>query len=184
MSKLPKSASERASEYMEAIRGSTTGHYAKGEVLSMLNTIAQCPTTAKIDPIQTPEDDDTGIMSVEVPQLRRGDVVWFKLVGGKGRPWVVLHSDGATVVAIAMSTGEHVPGSAASQCRFWPRSYLGTTVAVLDHEEARKRATRPYTNLRHLREFETELSKLTRLRRSAARKPRNVVRMLVRAVAP
>lgn len=109
---------------------------------------------------------------VEVEEIRRGDVFWHKLVGGKRRPWIVLSVKSDIVLAVALSTGDSAPRMVQAKCRFWAGRWVGTTTTLVTADLAKQSVTRPYTDREHLREIEAHIAELYGLRtikgRSAA----------------
>ena len=151
MSETPQ---ERAKRLMLECDTSGKTNYTKGEVKLILNNFAHMAGPAFL--ADAPEADGCRAPTA-TDTLRRGDVFIARLVGGKVRPWCVLRVSGDTVVAMAMSTGEHVPGQSLSQCRYWPGSYIGGTVTTFTLDFARQEVTRPYTAAAHLRATERAL---------------------------
>ena len=131
---------------VKAISENVKDKYSKAEVLNLLRAL---------------EKDHE---STVVEELRRGDVFWHKLVGGKIRPWIALSVRSELVVAVAMSSGDSAPRMIQAQCRYWQGSWVGTTTTLVNAEEAQKSVTRPYTNLDHLTEIEARIAGLYDLR--------------------
>lgn len=160
----PRDRAKRLKVEIEALPKSS---YTKAEVAAVCSSIAGAPVI---------ESEDMGCRAPEtVTDLRRGDVFIAKLVGGKVRPWIVLSVDvdADIVTAVSMSSGDSAPGMVESQCRFWPRSFIGTTVSLFRQQQARSEVTRPYTNLRHLADVEASIAALYGMRVSP-RVPRAV----------
>lgn len=104
--------------------------------------------------------------AIEVASIRRGDVFWHKLVGGKIRPWVALSCREGLVVAASLSNSAAdvgIPRPVKADCRFWG-GYICTTVSLFHEDEVRKYVAHPYTNLDHLREVEAHIASLLTLR--------------------
>ncbi len=137
----------------EAVAENVKGSYSKAEVLNLLNSLEHEHEVTVVDAI------------------RRGDVFWHKVVGGKKRPWITLSVRSDLVVAVAMSSGNSAPRMVQAQCRFWAGSWIGTTTTLVNAEEARQSITRPYTNLEHLREIEAHVAELHGLRSIKGRRP-------------
>lgn len=138
---------------MKAVKDNVKGTYSKAEVMSLLNSLEH-------------EHE-----AVEVEAIRRGDVFWHKVVGGKMRPWIALSVRSDLVVGIAMSTGDSAPRMVPAQCRFWGGRWVGTTTTLVKADDARMAVTRPYTNPEHLREIEAHLAELHGLRPIKGRRP-------------
>lgn len=122
-----------------AVEESTTGTYTKAETLSLIKSVST--------------DRDV----IEVEQIRRGDVFWHKLVGGKMRPWIALHVNEHSVVAVCLSGGETAAEMTKADCRFWPGDWIGNTISIFRPEEARRAVTRPFTNAQQLADVEAKL---------------------------
>lgn len=150
---MNETASDRARRLMKEVDSASLQNYSKGEVKTILNSIAQCSDIPAVD------DAALGCRApAKVATLMRGDVFIATLVGGKVRPWVVLAVDGDFVSAVALSSGESAPGMIKSKCRYWPSSWIGCTVSAFSLEMATREVTRPYTNLRHLAEVERTIA--------------------------
>lgn len=150
-----ETASQRAARLMREVDGASVGHYTKGEVKTILNSIAACGD----DATEVATADEVGCRApVKLQRLVRGDVFIAKLVGGKVRPWVVLDVSGDSVSALALSSGDTAPGMVKSKCRLWPSSWIGATISAFTVEFAAQEVTRPYTNLRHLAEVERAIA--------------------------
>lgn len=146
-----ETASGRADRLMSEIGEAKQESYSRGEVRTILNSIKML-------------GDGVTEALAEAEYLRRGDVFAFRLVGGKVRPWIVLHVAGDNVSAVAMSSGDSAPGMVPSKCRLWPGSWIGTTVSLFNADDARRSVIRPYTNIQHLREIEARLHSIFGLR--------------------
>lgn len=133
-------------EVHKAVSEAVKGTYNKADVLKILLSLEALHETTVVD------------------DLRRGDVFWHKVVGGKKRPWVTLSVRSDLVVAVAMSSGDSAPRMIPAQCRFWAGTWLGTTTTLVEAETARQAVTRPYSNLDHLRELEAHIAELQGLR--------------------
>lgn len=144
-----------AARLMREVEEKSQANYTKGEVKSILNRIA---TTR--DPASDEDDVGSCRAPATVTELRRGDVFIGRLVGGKVRPWIVLHIADDIVSAVAMSSGDSAPGMTRSECRLWQGSWIGATVTLFKAETAMKEVTRPYTNHRHLAEIEAHVAKI------------------------
>ena len=134
-------------DLMNAVESNPKGSYSKGEVKTILNSVS-----------------GTDFGSIEVDHLKRGDVFSATMVGGKRRPWLTLSVRGGMVVAVAITSATDIPGARPARCRYWPGSYVGSTVSVFDHDFARKSFIRPYSNAADIREIEAELFELHQLR--------------------
>jgi len=133
--------------------------YTKGEVKHHLNNIAALK--------QDPPSVDTGCRApTKVGELRRGDVFIATAIGGKVRPWIVLFVDDGFVSAVSLSTGDSAPNMTKSQCRYWARNWIGSTIAQFTLDHATQEVTRPYTNLVHLSEVQGQLIDRMRLQQS------------------
>ena len=158
---MTETAAQKAERLMQQVSDASKSHYTPGEVRHILNNIA---TTT-----------DLHYAGEEVVAVKRGDTFIAKVTGGKYRPWVVLSVRDEIVCAVAMSSGDRAPRMLKSQCRLWPRAWIGTTVSLFDHDLARKAVSRPYTNAKHLREVEAHvagLMGLRTLRRAGRRRPK------------
>lgn len=136
---------KKVEHWAQEVEESPRESYTKGEVLHILEHLGWAAR------------------SIEIDGLQRGDVFWFKLVGGKPRPWVVLSVRGGVVCAVSMSSTNHMPHAIKSQSRFWP-GWIGTTVSLFHENEARKNVLHPYANRDHLREVEAKVAVLMGLR--------------------
>ena len=153
MSETPQ---ERAKRLMLECDTSGKSHFTKGEVKLILNNFANMPAPGTAAPAVAPDAEGCRAPTT-TETLRRGDVFIARHVGGKVRPWCVLRVSGETVVAMAISSSQSVPGQALSQCRYWPGAYLGGTVGTFALDCARQEVTRPYTAAAHLRATERAL---------------------------
>ena len=150
--KGPKlTSAERASAFFAEVEASEKKSYFPGDVKTMLNIIKQAPGS-DIEAIETTETAETDV--------RYGDVFWSPMLGGKNRPWIVLSVRADIVVAVGMTSYDSVVGAIQSECRYWPKSHIGTTVSVFTQDIARRNVTRPYTNKGHLRKVAKSISKL------------------------
>ncbi|MDE4176375.1 hypothetical protein PXK01_19640 [Phaeobacter sp. PT47_59] len=145
---------ERAKRLMIEVSGSSKETYSKGDVKTMLNSIAG----ASDGPGRAagPISDEGCRAPACLDELRRGDVFIAKAVGGKVRPWIVLRVTDDVVTAVSMSSGDSAPNMVRSECRYWPGGWIGSTLAQFPIEKALAEVTRPYTNLPHLRAVERE----------------------------
>ena len=150
---MTETPQERAKRLMLECDTSGKAHYTKGEVKLLLNNFS-CMSGAAY-PADAPDAEGCRAPTT-TDTLRRGDVFIARHVGGKTRPWCVLRVSGETVVAMALSSGQTVPGQSPSQCRYWPGSYIGGTVTTFTLDFARQEVTRPYTAAAHLRATERE----------------------------
>ncbi len=147
---MTETANSMALRLMREVEDAKKPSYAKGEVKTVLNSIAQA---GKLETL-----DGTCRAPVALKTLRRGDVFIAKVVGGKVRPWITLNVGSEIITAVSMSSGDSAPGMKKSQCRFWPSSWVGSTISAFDMEFASKEVTRPYTNLVHLDEIEASIA--------------------------
>jgi len=152
----PKQMAERL---MGEVERDAKRQYSKGEVKTLLNTIAQRPEPEKAAPKPQVIEEGQSRAPTKVEELRRGDVFIAKFVGGKIRPWIVLQVNEKVVTALAMSSGDHAPNMVPSQCRLWPGRWVGTTVSQFPADLAMAEVTRPYTNWAHLRELEEHVAR-------------------------
>ena len=158
----------RARRLMDEIDTRAQDKFTKGDVKLLLNNIAQMPLSQA-----RPEAPDAeGCRApVLVESIRRGDVFIAKTIGGKVRPWVVLHVSGDVVTATGLSSSESAPGLLPSQCRYWPDAWLGGAVCTFARETATAEVTRPYTARQHLSEVEAAfLSNFGKKRKATVRK--------------
>lgn len=137
--------------WLQRVSQSDQKSYGKRELEIMIKSAVVKAGEGSID------TSTTCRQPISVNDLRRGDVFIHKLVGGKVRPWIVLKIHDDTVTCVAMSSGETVPNSVQSQCRYWPESFICPTVTSVNLKAATKEVTRPYTNLAHLSEIENLL---------------------------
>jgi hypothetical protein len=146
---MTETPQERARRFMDELDLQKGKHFTVGDVKLMLNNIAHMPGQGPLGASRAP---------VAVERIQRGDVFIATLVGGKVRPWIVLHVSGQTVSAVAMtSSDESAPLTFPSRCRFWPGSYIAGTVSNFRLEQACEEVTRPYTARTHLTEIEREI---------------------------
>jgi len=140
-------------KWLKSVKDSDQQSYGKRQIEIMIaSALAKAPEgETSVEPPSTCRDP------ISVTELQRGDVFIHKLVGGKVRPWVVLKVFEDRVTAVAMSTGDHVPGAEKSKCRLWKDSWICPTVTNVSIETATKEVTRPYTALRHLDEIERDI---------------------------
>lgn len=136
-----------AARLMNEIGSGAKGQYTKGEVKTIMNSIAQAGDGAV-------NEAATCRAPVSTDNLLRGDVFIAKAVGGKVRPWIVLNVRDEIVTAVALSSGDTAPAMVRSECRLWPGSWIGSTLSQFSIETAQQEVTRPYTNLSHLRKVE------------------------------
>lgn len=148
-------AHERAARLALEIGARSSKSMATGEVKSLMESIASLGQRE----VGAAQIEDTCRAPVKLDALRRGDVFIAKVTGGKARPWVVLAVCGENVSAVTMSSANSAPNLEPSRCRFWPHSWIGTTVSLFEIEYAGREVTRPYTNLPHLREIEHSISR-------------------------
>ena len=156
--KKAETPQQRAIRLIAEIESASPQHYTKGEVKTILNSIAQIQDRAS-GALNAAAPDEGCRGPVETKTLLRGDVFIAKLVGGKVRPWIALRITGKVVVAVAVSSGDHFPGAIPAKCRFWPGNWIGSTVSLFDLAVAVQEVTRPYTNARHLQEIEANVAK-------------------------
>lgn len=148
---MTETPTERAARFMGLVDENEKKTYSKGEVRHFLNEIQKMRLA----------ESSTG---VEVQKIKRGDVFMGSMVGGKLRPWVVLHVLEHSVSALAMSgNGESAPQARKSQCRYWPASFLGFTISLFPKNTAMASVTRPYTARAHLTSVERDLVSLMKL---------------------
>lgn len=145
---------DRAKRFMNEVSESSKETYPKGDVKTMLNNIVG----ASGIPVRSANNfSDEGCRAPAcLDELRRGDVFIAKAVGGKVRPWIVLRAADDVVTAVSMSSGDSAPNMVRSECRYWPGSWIGSTLAQFPIDKALAEVTRPYTNLPHLRAVERE----------------------------
>jgi hypothetical protein len=151
---MTETAKARAARLMEEVGSGSQERYSRGEVKTILNAVAQSPDAAASEPKNGDEDCRA---PASLDELRRGDVFIAKLVGGKVRPWVVLQTNDDVVTAVALSSGDSAPNMTRSECRYWPASWIGSTISQFSIEAAQREVTRPYTNLAHLRAVERQI---------------------------
>ena len=118
------------------------GSYNRGEVKQILDSI-------------TPDK-----MLASVPSLKVGDVFYYRVVGGKSRPWAALWVRRGLVGAATITHSENLPMSHKSQCRFYLDSYIGPTITVIDQERVLDAVTIPYSNKKHLKEVKESIKSL------------------------
>lgn len=147
-----ENAGARAFRIMGEISDASKGTYSKGELKTILNSISAVGS------------GDSCNSECHADSMRRGDVFIAKLVGGKVRPWITLSVRSEVVVAVAMSSSDSAPRMTKAKSRFWPGSWIGSTVSAFDESTARLQVTRPYSNDAHLREVERHLHSLMGLR--------------------
>jgi len=147
-------AHERAARLAVEIGLRASKSMSTGEAKSLMESVASLGGRDGSQPIE-----DTCRAPVKLDALQRGDVFLAKVTGGKLRPWVVLGICGGNVSAVTMSSAESAPNVLKSECRFWPDSWIGTTVSLFDMEYACQEVTRPYTNMAHLRQVEVNFAK-------------------------
>lgn len=140
--------------WLKNVKESDQQTYGKRQLEIMIGSALEKAPASELHVEATPS---TCRDPISVTELQRGDVFIHKLVGGKVRPWVVLKVFEDHVTAVALSTGEHVPGSVPSKCRLWKDSWICPTVTNVSMEFATKEVTRPYTALRHLDEIERDI---------------------------
>lgn len=148
-----ETAVERASRLMREVGEAKRTSYPVGDLKTMLNSIAQAGD-GPVKTVPAPICDEGCRAPACLDELRRGDVFISKAVGGKVRPWIVLRISDETVTAISMSSGDKAPNMTRSECRYWPGSWIGSTLAQFPSETALAEVTRPYTNSAHLKEVE------------------------------
>lgn len=167
-----ETAKQRAKRFMSDLEASGKATYQKGEVKTILNTIAQ----AADDPNRADEDDDAiGCRSpFKADSVKRGDVFISKALGGKVRPWVVLRVSGDTVYACPMSSKDSSPGMIKSECRFWPNSWIGPSAVCFSMEWATREVTRPFTKPKQLAEIEAAVSDAIKAPRKASNNVRDL----------
>lgn len=162
----------RARRLMDEIDLSGRGSLSKSEAKVMLNSIAQMsPQRDGIAPVGSmAEDQPTCRSPIQCEKIRRGDVFIAHTIGGKTRPWVVLHVRDGAVVAVAMTgSKESAPNLFPSACRFWPDNWIGGAVATFYKDIATREVTRPYTARAHLAEVEAAITKSLATGRRKAR---------------
>jgi hypothetical protein len=96
---------------------------------------------------------------ITVDKVQTGDTFYYKVVGGKVRPWVVLWVRKG-VVGAATITHSDMPFGYACQCRFWVGSFIGPTVTLLDESFIKDKIYLPYTNKKHLTEVRNSIRKV------------------------
>jgi len=173
---MAETLQEKARRFMLELDTLGKSNFTKGDVKLMLNELSQTASETVRKPVEA-EDTRTCREPVVCDNIRRGDVFIGHTVGGKARPWVVLHVAGERVSAMAMSSGQAQGGMFASKCRYWPDSHIGGTISFFRRDVASKEVTRPYTARSHLTEVEDFLN-----RTLFGRKPRKASVVKLRAV--
>lgn len=151
MTETPQERARRLMGELDLRKGKS---FTVGDVKLILNNIANMQQVGVLSEAEA----EGSRAPTTCEHIRRGDVFVSKLVGGKLRPWVVLHVTGDMVSALALSTSaESTPVSFPSQCRFWPSSHICATVTCFNREFASREVTRPYTARAHLTEIERQV---------------------------
>lgn len=112
----------------------------------------------KLEAMIIHENTETCRSPIRLAKIQRGDVFIAKALGAKPRPWIVLRVAPSGVTALPLSSGGFFANPILSECRLWPESYIGSTIATFTMEEATAEVTRPYTNLAHLADAERDLA--------------------------
>ena len=151
---MKETASELAKRLMEELTNATKTSYSRGEVKTILNQFVAAQF--RIDHIE--ERDVSCRGTAKVTRVQRGDVFIAKAIGGKPRPWIALKVIGDVVTALPISSGDSVPNMIKSQCRLWPSNWIGSTISQFRMDIATAEVSRPYTNIKHLREVEQQIA--------------------------
>jgi len=93
-----------------------------------------------------------------VDKVQVGDTFYYKVAGGKIRPWVVLWVRKGAVGAATITHSDMAFGYAC-QCRFWVGSFIGPTVTILEESFIKDKIYLPYTNKKHLTEVRNSIKK-------------------------
>lgn len=135
----------RSDDLIEAVEGDAKGTYTRPEVLKLLRAASNIRDTIRVE------------------HIRRGDVFWHHLVGGKVRPWLCLRVNDGLVTAVALSSGDKAPRMIQSEARNWPGAWIGTAVCLIEADTARMAVSRPYDNADHINQIEDRLEGLLAL---------------------
>lgn len=131
----------KVSAFIEQLEGLQDANISRRHVINVLNTV-------------DPERD-----LVTVDKLRAGDTFFYKVTGGKSRPWLVLFVRKGLVGAASLTHSE-LTGGYKAQCRFWQGNYIGPTLTIVEEEKVKTSVYYPYTNKNHLKEIRDNIRKV------------------------
>lgn len=97
---------------------------------------------------------------LSVDKLKVGDTFFYKVAGGKSRPWVVLWVRKGLVGAATLTHHTTLANSHSTECRFWKDNVIGPTISVFEEERCLDAVYYPYTNLKHLKEVRQKISEM------------------------